>query len=255
MILYRDKLFPLQEYFYIDNIELNNDKLEISIILLEEIFEGSYMFHNCKSLEEIIFPENNRLKEENNFNSKDLFWDIYEDLSSVNKDTDSLIISSITHKNSPNFYMKNWFSSNCKNLSFMFFGCSSLRILPDISNWITNNIKNMNYLFSGCSSLLSLPDISKWNTKNLENMNYLFNKCSSLCSLPDLSKWNTKNIKSMNYLFRGCISLSSLPNLSGLSFEFTSNNLFDGCLSLINLPTLITQNMKLNSNIDKNFHK
>ena len=49
-------------------------------------------------------------------------------------------------------------------------------------------------LFYECSSLKSLPDISKWNTNNVTDMSCLFYKCSSLKSLPDISKWNTNNV-------------------------------------------------------------
>ena len=34
----------------------------------------------------------------------------------------------------------------------------------------------MNNMFFGCSSLSSLPDISKWNTNNVTNMNNMFSK-------------------------------------------------------------------------------
>jgi len=37
-----------------------------------------------------------------------------------------------------------------------------------------NNVTNMSYLFYECSSLLSLPDISKWNTKNVTDMSWMF---------------------------------------------------------------------------------
>ena len=57
-----------------------------------------------------------------------------------------------------------------------------------------NNVTNMSYMFYGCSLLSSLPDISKWNTNNVTNMNYMFCKCLSLSSLPDISKWNTNNV-------------------------------------------------------------
>ena len=53
------------------------------------------------------------------------------------------------------------------------------------------NVINMECMFWGCTSLLSLPDISKWNTSNVTNMEYMFDECSSLLSLPDISKWNT----------------------------------------------------------------
>ena len=75
-------------------------------------------------------------------------------------------------------------------------------------------LKDMSYMFYECSSLISLPDISKWNTNNIENMSYMFYECSSLISLPDISKWNTNNIESMSYMFYGCSSLISLPDIS-----------------------------------------
>ena len=57
-----------------------------------------------------------------------------------------------------------------------------------------NNITNIGYMFYGCSSLSSLPDISKWNTNNVTNIGYMFVRCSSLSSLPNISKWNINNV-------------------------------------------------------------
>ena len=50
------------------------------------------------------------------------------------------------------------------------------------------NITNMNSMFYGCSSLISLPDISKLDIKNVTNISSMFQGCSSLISLPDISK-------------------------------------------------------------------
>ena len=52
-------------------------------------------------------------------------------------------------------------------------------------------------MFYGCSSLISLPDLSKFDTKNVTNMNSMFSKCSSLISLPDISEWNTSSVTDM----------------------------------------------------------
>ena len=43
----------------------------------------------------------------------------------------------------------------------------------------------MSYMFYGCSSLSNLPDISKWNTKNVKYMNDMFNGCSKSLKIPD----------------------------------------------------------------------
>ena len=65
----------------------------------------------------------------------------------------------------------------------------------------------MQSMFYNCSSLISLPDISKWNTNNVKNMSWMFYGCSSLSSLPDISKWNTNNVKDMHEMFKNCFSL------------------------------------------------
>ena len=41
----------------------------------------------------------------------------------------------------------------------LFYNCSSLSSLPDLSKWNTNNVNDMSDMFSFCESLLSLPDI------------------------------------------------------------------------------------------------
>ena len=69
-----------------------------------------------------------------------------------------------------------------------------------MSKWDTKNVKNMLFIFYKCSSLISIPDISKWNTNNLKTITYLFFQCSSLAYLPDISKWNTNNVKYEFYI-------------------------------------------------------
>ena len=49
-----------------------------------------------------------------------------------------------------------------------------------------NNITDMSYMFFGCSNLSNLPDISKWNTNNVTNMDNMFNGCSKLTSIPSI---------------------------------------------------------------------
>ena len=63
-------------------------------------------------------------------------------------------------------------------------------------------------MFYNCSSLSSLPDISKWNTSNVNYMSDMFYRCYSLISLPDLSKWNTNIDKDILYE-----SFNSLNNI------------------------------------------
>ena len=96
----------------------------------------------------------------------------------------------------------------------IFYNCSSLVILPDISKWNTSNFIEMIGLFFSCSSLVSLPDISKWNIDKVTDISSLFSNCSSLSSLPDITKWNTNKNRKMKSLFSDCFSLLSLLDLS-----------------------------------------
>ena len=49
----------------------------------------------------------------------------------------------------------------------MFYGCSNLKLIPDISNWNTEKLIDIKGIFSDCTSLEYVPDISKW--KNFRN--------------------------------------------------------------------------------------
>ena len=96
------------------------------------------------------------------------------------------------------FFIKIIILSDLKDISMMFFGCSSLISVIKLN---LNNVNNIEYIFYDCSSLKSLPDISKWNPNNVINMKKLFYNCASLKSLPDISKWNINNVTNIKKLF------------------------------------------------------
>ena len=87
------------------------------------------------------------------------------------------------------------------DIGCMFYGCKSLKSLPDLSKWNIKNVIFMESIFYECESLISLPDLAKWNTENITDMSEIFYRCVSLKSLPDLSKWNTENITDMSGIF------------------------------------------------------
>ena len=80
----------------------------------------------------------------------------------------------------------------------MFFNCSSLISLPDISRWDTCNVTTLDGMLSNCISLISLPNISIWNTDSVIDMLSLISDCLSLPILPDLSIWNNYKEKEIN---------------------------------------------------------
>jgi surface protein len=258
-IMYKNIIFPLKEYFsskYL-NIEKDN-KLKIKLISFENISDFSYIFDECKSLEDFSFyqfNENNIIKEKENEN------DIIKKNENKNISTNE-----IKEDNNPetvnddkkynDFYGEN--NEYLDNISIIYndinenISFSSYNIFKESHSYYWNikdtnklvnyknfntiiNIIDMNHMFEGCSSLKSLPDISKWNTNNVTNMSYMFNGCSSLISLPNISKWNTNNVTDMNCMFYACSSLISLPDISKWNINNVTymSSMFNKCLSLI----------------------
>jgi len=134
-------------------------------------------------------------------------------------------------------------TSEVKDMSSMFWGCSALTSL-DLKNFNTQNVTDMSVMFNGCSGLTSL-DVSHFNTQNVTDMSVMFSDCSGLPSL-DLSHFNTQNVTDMRYMFLGC---SGLPSLDVSHFN-TQNvtsmfGMFDGCsgLSSLDLSHFNTQNV------------
>ena len=168
----------------------------------------------------------------------------------------------------------------------LFYKCSSLQSLPDISKWNMNNVMTISLLFFGCSSLTSLPDISKWNMDNIIKISLAFFNCSSLTELPDISKWNiftsnldkykltTKEVLSTNqkisllnkktsslkeiYDDRFVGNIEILNAFSKTTEEYVNNllneaydlnSVFSGCSSLIEMPDISKWNIEKTKNI------
>ena len=60
-------------------------------------------------------------------------------------------------------------------------------------------MNEINWMFYKCSSISLIPDISKWNIIKIKEIQKLFDECSSLPSLPNISKWNVNNINKIIY--------------------------------------------------------
>ena len=78
------------------------------------------------------------------------------------------------------------------------------------------------YMFYDCSSILYLRDISKWNIETVTRLNSMFERCLSLSSLHFFSKLNT-NIVSRN-IFARCHNLIISDRIKANSNSSNSNN-------------------------------
>jgi len=151
------------------------------------------------------------------------------------------------------------------DMSYMFFGCSSLISILDLNdlykipNLINDeemNLENNSSKYSDDSILeliikcneeeseetvynLSIFESFFYNN-NLRYINSMFSGCNSLISLPDISKWYTSEVDDMSYIFYDCNSLKSLPDISKWNTSKVNDMsyMFSGCNSLISLPDI-----------------
>ena len=158
-------------------------------------------------------------------------------------------------------YGENWNMSNITNISYMFYGCTSLTSV-DLSSFNTSKVTNLSYLFYNCSNLsnvifgqnfdtknvttmsrmfyncaqlLSL-DLSMFNTSNVTNMYAMFYQCSNITSITFGLNWNTKNLTDMGFMFTRCKKLSSLDvSMFDTANVINMNSVFNGCSALIEL--------------------
>ena len=90
----------------------------------------------------------------------------------------------------------------------MFYSCSSLIAIPDISQWEIKKNIDLKHLFYGCSSLICLPDISKWVIDMDNDIKINTNKDYSITS-----SLSNNIMKSMRSSFHNCSSCT-LDNIS-----------------------------------------
>ena len=191
-IIYKNKLFNLTDRYEVSEGEKGH--VEITLLVYTKTINAAEMFAGCTSLLELKFASKSKksynnviidLYDKNNKNiqtnedyfslfnfeeDKNLeerennFYPIiidkynsskYKNDSSYLKNSYKEYISSILpHKNSyiTPFNLDPIFT----DISYMFYMCTSLLYLPDISDWNTLNVKDMSYIFSGCLNLESL---------------------------------------------------------------------------------------------------
>ena len=191
-IIYKNHDYELTEY--LEDIDKNfdfKDYLILKLSFMNNNIDLSYMFFNCNSLFFISDNLNeNTLKDEMDI---DEIYDEYykynetEMLNNMIKSDSSLDINDSV---CDSFYQcsKEKSSIQKKNINNI-TNMSDIIQINDILSYDSNfKVIDMSNIFYGCTSLTSLPDISKWDTSNVNNMSNIFCGCTSLISLPDISK-------------------------------------------------------------------
>ena len=127
-------------------------------------------------------------------------------------------------------YAKMFDTSQVTDISYKFFGCTSLASIPALD---TSKVTNMNGLFSGCSSLAFIPTLDTSQVTSTVNMFY---NCRRLTTIPTL---DTSKVTSMDSMFVSCSSLTTIPALD-TSKVINMDHMFSNCTSLTTIPALDT---------------
>ena len=131
----------------------------------------------------------------------------------INKDIESKVKLFIDNKKEKLIYKRRFIKlgintvyfiieENLKDMSFMFYNCSSLKKIEFISV-STQEVTDMSSMFDGCYELEYI-DLSNFNTINVKNMSLMFNECHKLKKIIGINKLNTMNVTDMNTMFQEC---------------------------------------------------
>ena len=118
------------------------------------------------------------------------------------------------------------------NMSYMFYGCSSLESVS-FSKWEMDEVINMSYMFYGCKALSKASNISATWVPKVKYMNYMFYNCENLTYLPC---YGGANVDNMAYMYYGCSGLEYLGSTPKLTTDkvTTMNSMFRNCTGLRN---------------------
>ena len=134
-------------------------------------------------------------------------------------------------------------TSEVKDMSKMFYGCSALTSI-DLKHFNTQNVTNMKGMFRRCSALTSL-DLQHFNTQNVTDMRIMFDDCKALKTL-DLQNFNTQNVTEMSLMFDDCKALKTL-DLQNFNTQNVTDmyGMFWNCAALtsLDLQHFNTQNV------------
>ena len=149
--------------YYLNQFQNNNIINELKSVIecrgVKNKFNNLYNFYSKMNIDEIgIIYDVKNLKEVRLFS---------KDFVEKNKDHCKLIIEGIEEDLKEIHSFGYFFGTNKETFEIKLKGIS--------------NITDLSYMFYDCSSLLSLSDVSKWNTSIVTNMSYMFNTSENRC--------------------------------------------------------------------------
>lgn len=126
-------------------------------------------------------------------------------------------------------FLQNVDFSKVTDISFMLYGCSSLKEI-DVSNWDVSNVTNFDHFAAHAN--LKRKGIENWKTTSAVNMNAIFHNCAE--EELDLSGWDVSKVQFFCQMFENSPNLKRIKGLekwdtsAGLGFD----GMFERCAKL-----------------------
>jgi len=118
-------------------------------------------------------------------------------------------------------------SENITSLALLFTNKSNIKSI-DVTGWNVSNVKNMTEMFYYCTSLEEVIGLDTWDTSSCESFRKMFYDCNNL-EICDVEKWNIDSLKDCAYMFKNCNKLSldlthwDLSNIKHIQINRNSN--------------------------------
>ena len=196
-IKFYNQIYTKQDILFNYHNDLNvvQDKNKYMFNYEKDDFDNEN-YHFLQNSWEICGFQNDNINEYSSSNESSLSFN----LSKIKKTNNSIIENESLDDdlNSFIFYSRNSsekYDIYATNLSYMFYGCSSLTTISGLSKLNTNYINDMSHMFEKYSSLKNIIDIFELKISRVIDISFMFADCSSLECLPDISNWNTNYIK------------------------------------------------------------
>lgn len=140
---------------------------------------------------------------------------------------------------------------NCADFYEVFYGCESLKSVPENLFYLAPNAKNFAYAFYGCG-LETIPQKLFSNNYEINSVNHCFYDCRNLTAIPDelfknhrklvdaayCFEYNSPIVSIGNGVFENCVSLTGgagriIYIMNNQTLETVGDNLFKNCISLV----------------------
>ena len=121
--------------------------------------------------------------------------------------------------------------NNVTSLALTFFGCTSLKYLPEFTG-SAGNITSITQMCAGCTSLVIAPALPV-SIASLTNMSSAYSGCINLSFVPPFPT-NTSAATNVGAMFSTCRSLPVIPvmDLTGVTSSTNLVNFTGGCDNL-----------------------